>query len=133
MSKSYYPIKTARFWFFINGGWVKLSIPLNTAMPWSKYERTDEGWRAIWYCWTYLPRPDGEGNEVTFEYDVRERDCDGQYDTGGAETCRDKELRSVLSLTEIADPDRPPLPGLLPNWQEESSEYRDYAAEAAGY
>lgn len=124
-----YPKLTARFWVFINGGWIKLSIPLNTTYTWRRSEETDEGYRVTCHSWSHWP--DNEEMEkvpeVEWEYSCREKDCDGICDRSGTLTCPVEDLRVVLALGI------PNAPGLLPNWKTEESHYRDHAAEAAGY
>ena len=65
--------KTARFWEWLNGGWVKISLRPGQKLTHFAYEDTDEGWSAASRTWENM------NGYVEREYHCDSRDCDGRH------------------------------------------------------
>ena len=142
----------ARFWAWINDGWVKLT--LTQARPdlvWSCGGPTDEGSRHESHAWRVSE------NKVYEEIAISERDCDGPTSDYNLYSCHILRLRDThhTEPTEARNVVREidAMPGYLskkhiyqankaeklfydinsPQWQSCESEHRDYVAEKAGY
>lgn len=115
-------MQNARFWTFINGDWVKLTLAPGYEITHTEGGPTDEGFHREWNTWAHT----GEGVERTWE--TSSRDCDGRLDRSG-ECCATLEQLRARNIGEYG-----PNPGaLVPEWTECDSRQRDYNAEAAGY
>jgi hypothetical protein len=112
-----YEGKTARFWVFVNGDAVKLSLRKGQTLSYSVGCSTDEGWERTTYVWEF------DGQFVSEQYDWDGRDCDGRMSRSAEYVCHVEELPNG-NETECAK---------YPLWKEAKSERRDFAAEAAGY
>lgn len=109
----------ARFWVWLNGGWVKLTLRPDQSLSWGHYRTTDEGFESSSHEWSLITP------YVIWEISTRSRDCDGLLD-------RDVTLRChVNHLNDVESPDDPSRK--LPDWDRASSSQRDHTAEAAGY
>jgi len=107
----------ARFWTYINGGPVKLTLHPGQRLTWGKWERTDEGWSSEAYTWTH------EEQWVSLQWCDDGVDCDGRMRRGG---------KSFVPLTSLHAGNT--MDGITyPAWREKDSWQRDYQAEAAGY
>jgi hypothetical protein len=112
----------ARFWTFLNGGWVKLTLPPGVCLTWWRGGPCDEGsyFQAI--------RWEHEDGVVVEEFDEWGQDCDGRHSRYSSRSCPVTELRCVNY--ELSDEEA----GISrPNWLTMNSSQRDYTAEAAGY
>jgi len=108
----------ARFWIYINGGFVKLTLRPEEALEHFFSERTDEGFRSVYQSWEY------DGSVVVRQWFIRERDCDGRHEDGGVAYWDDGKVAPSYS-----DPDT-----MLPVWVDGEDYYhRDHTAEAMGY
>lgn len=112
-------MKNARFWVFVNSGYVKLTIPPGVTLSHSMGGQTGEGahWEAT--RWEY------EDGVVTEEWDEWGSDCDGRYERYVSRSCPVTELTWDVSMSDGV-PDRP-------NWIVRDHTQRDHTAEAAGY
>ena len=118
----------ARFWAYLNGGPVKITLRPGQTIRWSQWCHTDEGWSRSAETWSY-DLEDSRGL-VTRAWCEEGQDCDGPMQHGGHDLCCPLNLHV-----------RPPYPehdcvmeGVLwPDWQEANRWQRDHAAEAAGY
>jgi hypothetical protein len=115
-------IRTARFWEWVNGGWVKLTVRPGRRLLHIGGGRTDEGFQTVMNRW------DVDEDGVTHEFAENGRDCDGYY-SRGAEYFADRSQLRGVTITEPTDPDVTHLPA----WVTMDRHQRDHAAEAAGY
>lgn len=109
--------RTARFWTWVNGGWVKLSLRYDRDLRVCYGGQTDEGHSACETTWTHT------GDGVLEEWADWGRDCDGAYEAGGKRFCPLGELAG--DQTEAGPP--------FPLWRKGDRWQRDHTAEAAGY
>lgn len=113
-------IQNARFWEYINGDWVKLTLRPGQVKNWRCSGATEEGWSAETYQWYY----DGPSATIFCKYMSDGVDCDGRlkrFWTGSFDITGRKWL-------DHADPTI-----LSPDWHECSASQRDYVAELMGY
>ena len=127
-----YKPPNARFWVYVNGGYVKITLRPGDELEHYAWEPTDEGFESMWYTWSYT------GHFVHRAWANNSRDCDGRYHREGIDRCHLQKLywhRVSFSryfdgdIHQVLQPDYPPLP----LWQDVQYAQRDYAAEAAGY
>ena len=119
---------TARFWQWINGGWVKLSIAPGCGLHHATGGRTDEGWSSecsAW--WVDAEQPD----TVWSSHDSDGVDCDGRLSRSATFCCRVDQL-DANDLDHLDPAERDGVPG-VPAWERAHASQRDYAAEAMGY
>ena len=112
---------TARWWEYINGDWVKLSLRPEHVLEWERHHRHEEGYTLEMCRW------EAEGTKVIRTWYEEGRDCDGRLDRECVTWCPYSQLKSNRPTKDI------PKEILRPNWQIMSKSQRDYAAEAAGY
>ena len=119
--------RNARFWTFINGDPVKITLrPGQLLSHWSGAKH-DEGFRNRWESWEHA------GSEVITTTDERGSDCDGRYSRGSCHSC------PIARLAECSadEPDYQQFHAgeliRFPFWQMDEMNQREYAAEAAGY
>jgi hypothetical protein len=111
------PAKNARFWFWWNDGWVKLTLRPGQVLTINRFRRTDEGHTALTETFTH------EGEMVRSEMTENSRDCDGPHEEWTVHRCRLDQLQ-----------DNNPENGIFaPLWQVISAQQRDHFAEAMGY
>lgn len=111
--------QAARFWTWLNDGWVRVTLYPGESLSWSHGERTDEGYSCHGETFAY----DERTGDIANEYTAWGRDCDGPYQSGAARHCH-------LSQLTADEPD----PGIMaPAWQRGHAWQRDAYAEAAGY
>ena len=108
----------ARFWTFIHGSPVKLTLREGGSVVWELSGRTDEGWRSEWETWRLR---DGV---VEHEHGADERDCDGRFERTGDASCPIHKLHDGYVLGDGIT---------FPKWEQGDSSQRDHSAEAAGY
>jgi len=104
-----------RFWVWIHGSWVRLTLEPGQCLEHHYQQTTDEGWVALSHSWIY----DGELLRVVVCCDGR--DCDGRLTT----------YRSLY-----ADPEsigQRPSWHPAPRWIEESMTVEDETAQAMNY
>lgn len=131
-----------RFWAFVNGDWVKLTLGDGEELTWFTWCRTDEGYHAEEQTWCY-----SEGLVVR-ETRHDGRDCDGRHSGQSAACCPWWALASVPATrntrggwvgglwveSRLPVPDEKGEPIRRPDWQEsQPRSVRDYTAEACGY
>lgn len=116
--------KNARFWTFINGGPVKLTLRPGQSLSHSRFAHTDEGWSRESYTWTH------HGDRIESAWCEDGRDCDGQLTRRGTGFAQlDK-----LGENPAWPPDDPNMAGVLwPEWEDVETSQRDEFAELAGY
>lgn len=131
--------RNARFWVYVNGGPVKLTLTPGQSLDWSSGHTTDEGWHHECETWGY----DSEEGCVNSEVWSEDLDCDGRLDRHGEYSCAIGELLyAELYMHSYEEQSRQPpyardedtYRGVLwPNWQRTGASQRDYSAEAMGY
>ena len=111
--------RNARFWEYINGDYVKLTLRPGQSLSWSTGYRTEEGWHSEGAQWTHT------GDGVSCQSGTDGVDCDGRLST---------HCDSFVPLDKLRErPDAEGLGILFPQWEKIDGGQRDYAAEAAGY
>src|SRR5262245_25773554 len=116
----------ARFWDWINGDWVKITLKPGQLIRSRSYRRNEEGWDLLEQAWCLCS--DGF---VRNSWRFQSKDCNGRYDSGGGMQChvmrlkqKDQyEIAPCASHRGILTPDWRGLKGS--HWQ------RDHSAEAA--
>jgi len=119
-------MKNARFWSYINGAFVKITLKPDQKMTWHMWEPTDEGFTAEIVTWendTYL-------NAVVRDVQTNGSDCDGQHGYYQTDVC---SINKLSSRSVSFDDDETFRPKFVPEWQKQSSEVYDQFAQAAGY
>lgn len=122
--------RRARFWVWLNDGWVKLTLrhPCQS-LSWRKSYKTDEGFSYEAGTWTH------DGDQVTHEWANGGRDCDGRVDYSGALFCCLADLDAEPAYQDGTT--SPYYNGRhihRPCWNDDGdTRVRDEFAEAAGY
>jgi len=119
-------MKTVRFWQWINGGWVRITIEAGESLAWSRFDRTDEGWRCESHKWSF------DGETVTEQAASDGTDCDGRLSHGGGWTCSWVNLKAHIP-GGVPDLDCHGMAITSPEWVKVDQFQRDHAAEAMGY
>jgi hypothetical protein len=122
------PPKTARFWVWANSGLVRIKIKPGQTLDWGTYEKTDEGFSSTYETWEWC---DIDGL-VTHTHGSDGRDCDGRFQSGGEQRCRDNQLAQGRTNYDML-PDGKGKVIHFPNWYDAEQYQRDYEAEKAGY
>jgi hypothetical protein len=116
-----------RFWVWVNGGWVRLSLRQGQTLRHATFRDTDEGWASEANVW-HAPA-DGPG--VLWECHGAGRDCDGRVDRFSAVYCPADSLagRDMFAVMDSSE-----NRGIYsPEWECVGASQRDCAAEAMGY
>lgn len=128
-------MKNARFWTWINGAWVKITLRPGQSLEWNTFEYTDEGWAASDEVWEY------EDGVIVNHMASSGTDCDGRIDHYYSRFCHVDDLSAIGAQTRLwqnwindepvfhSDGECPPRP----DWQEGESSQRDYYAESMNY
>lgn len=111
------PTRNARFWAFVNGCHVKITLRPGQTLGHATGGPNEEGWSSEFVEWTH------EGDHLRRESGSDGADCDGRFSTGGVDVC---DLDHIASYTT-------PRGVKVPNWRDADRWQRDYSAEAAGY
>jgi hypothetical protein len=117
-------VPTARFWEYVTGGWVKISLRPNHARHWARGRDTEEGWSLEGMRWVH------GGDGVPRDWWEEGSDCDGRYSKGGTQVC---PLADLAAREPYRHNEYDWTPPGLPEWENADQWQRDYAAEAAGY
>lgn len=114
----------ARFWEYVNDGWVKITLKPGQSLTHVRAGRHDEGW--------YRDELSFEHNDigVVSVYVSDGTDCDGRITHATKTFCLLSKLKA-----KPAEPDKKdfPIPVPRPQWEQLSSRQRDYSAEAMNY
>lgn len=110
--------RNARFWTFINGDLVKLTLRPGQELHHSAGELHEEGFSRESHVWSH------EGNHVREELTRDGRDCDGRYAHYADYVCPLDGLRTRWNEYGKY---------FAPAWQEAHAEQYDEFAELAGY
>lgn len=118
--------QNARFWIYVNDGFVKLTLQPGQELRWHHAWHNGEGWSAEGYTWLYA-----DDEPTVYEtHDTDGRDCDGRLSTHDEFYCPIAELQTTAERPDQWEgfwADR------KPNWERLKAWQRDYAAEAMGY
>jgi len=109
--------RNARFWAYINGSNVKITIEPGRSLHRYVAYPHDEGWSSLYERWTH------EGDKVVREIYTDGRDCDGRFQSSRTMHCM---LDDLADIHEISGEN-------YPAWTTDGSSQRDYAAESMGY
>lgn len=122
-------MKNARFWEWINGDWVKLTLRPQQEVSWFRGDSTEEGWESTALSWT------NDGEVVRCYQERRALDCDGRFDRSSEFECAICNLHSRGLADTIYGDERTEFEKTvtLPEWREVNYSQRDYSAEAMGY
>lgn len=124
-------MKNVRFWEYINGSMVKVTLKPHQSLYHHNSSWTEEGWQSDEHTWRH------EGERIILEYAHEAQDCDGRYSRsaeyvfGGVESReyeRGQTARQRRFGIELSDNYFP-----VAIWQNAGSRQRDYTAEAMGY
>lgn len=110
----------ARFWEYINGTAVKLTLRPGQVLRWRRYIATEEGYFVETQVWEYL----SGFPVIECRSTYGGRDCDGQFNTYDVHRCSIPRLQGGASFADSPSIKFPPWITLLT---------RDHRAEAAGY
>ena len=112
---------TARFWEYLNGDWVKITLRPGQKLAWFTGGPTDEGFYSEYHTWEHT------GTHIVSELSTSARDCDGPLETDSVYTCHIGNLDGLRHSRLPAD-----VLG-TPQWETVSRSQRDRFAEAMGY
>ncbi len=107
--------QNARFWEWINGDWVKLTLEPGQTLEWGAGSGDEEGWHAHGSQWSLC------AGLVLVAAWTDGADCDGRFSTETKYTCDVEYLRYRADAPKV------------PMWENVECSQRDYAAEAMGY
>ena len=110
-------MRNARFWDYINGDHVKITLAPDCEHRHRRFAETEEGFCSEINVWEH------SGDSVTRHCYTRSRDCDGLYEREYRDTCKLGELRARHIV------DMPPMP----QWTNEKESQRDHTAESMNY
>lgn len=123
----------ARFWAYINGSAVKITLRPGQSLSWGRSNPTEEGYRYESYEWSH------EGHVVRCECVDGGRDCDGVLEHSTGWFCYLGELlsgyRPYLTEGDLSDSLIAPCweEVIWPQWRRGHSETYDQHAQAMGY
>lgn len=106
----------ARFWEWINGGWVCIKINPGQELNWATGGPCDEGYHIEYHNWEY------DEDCIIRRYSSVGRDCDGPHEYHYDATVRIDRLEAVEHDGIVT-----------PEWVEADSWQRDVFAEQMGY
>jgi len=119
-------LKNARFWVFLHGSYVKLTLRPGQSLYHWWGRPTDEGYEAEYERWTYETLSFQPGYiRRTIERDAR--DCDGRHGYSSELTCDLDKLDSRKVER------RGRFPMYMPDWQKERAEVYDQFARMMNY
>lgn len=123
--------RNARFWEWINNGWVKITLRPGQSLSHSKYSTDEEGYSAELTSWIH------DGDEIRREWNTSARDCDGQISRNGSEVCPISRLASVPAMLSDESDSRDYFDHMLiyrADWQtKDKTRVYDAYAEAMNY
>jgi hypothetical protein len=129
-------MKNARFWMWLNGSPVKLTLKPRQSLCWEHRQSTDEGWSAVACSWFHYVG-DGTSDRLPEQSVCRHEyrdgvDCDGRMSSHVETECPLYRLDTHIT----ARPYQEYHDGKLiryPEWDWLKVSQRDYEAEKAGY
>lgn len=136
----------ARFWTYLQRGWVKITLRPGQTLTWRHFSRDDEGYSYENESWEH------SGHEIQCRYEDGGRDCDGPIRHTGRAHCPLDQLAATPAYMEpeCVDTQRLRKAGIFsfgnwrapifrgvrisgPAWVKGRSQTHDAYAEAAGY
>lgn len=91
--------RNARFWDWVNNGWVKITLKPGQSLSHHRHSKDEEGYSYEHTEWNYFV--DGE-DEITRNWISGGRDCDGEIrNTGGEVAVRGADGFALVSVAEI--------------------------------
>lgn len=120
--------RNARFWAYINGSFVKITLRPGEQIEHVTGGPTDEGWTRDATSWIY---PAGECAVYRY-WAIEGADCDGRHGNYGSNRCELADLRAGdAPCFDGSETEHPEV--VYPAWQRcEASQY-DQFAELSGY
>ena len=121
MKRRYSPVehKNARFWQWVNDGWVKLTLKPYQSLHHCVSGPCDEGWFREANLWHH------QGDRVVTELHSAGADCDGRHEY---------HYEGFCLLTDLGSRDADFADGIKgAPWTESSRVHYDQYAEMAGY
>jgi hypothetical protein len=115
----------ARFWEYVNDGWVKLTLRPEQTLRHVQGGRDEEGWSVRAEAWEY------DGRSVVGVYSSDGTDCDGRMQSEESYLAWVCELKARPPVD--AGPGLVAIPVARPEWRRCHCRQRDFTAEAAGY
>jgi hypothetical protein len=112
-------MEKVRFWAFVNGSPVKLTLRRGTEISHGDFWGTEEGWSSERQSWSF------DGDDLYRVDETDGVDCDGRLSTWAEYHC------PVAQKAGLTSPGYPDI--ALPEWRPIGMSQRDYAAEAMGY
>ena len=115
--------RNARFWAYLNGGLVKITLRPGQSLSWNNSRQTEEGWNTEFDSWEHI------GDRIIRDCGSMGRDCDGRIEYYSTSECMLTDLAcgcEPYGIDDCADV-------RYPAWELTDDHCRDYAAEAAGY
>lgn len=131
--------RNARFWQWLNGGWVKITLRPGQTLTHATGGETEEGWSFEGRNWHH------DGDAITSTVSQESLDCDGRFDASFAFKCplgdlRARDMHAEEQERAVAQEKDPTLPyfnesiGIFaPDWERLNASQRDHEAERAGY
>lgn len=112
-------LKNARFLFWANDGFVKITLKPGQALSHFTSQSHEEGFSS---CYTYF-NYDKDDNSIYMEVSTSDRDCDGLHSSEREFICPIDKLASYRNF----------YGDMIPDWEEASYSQRDAFAEAMNY
>lgn len=124
-------MRNARFWVYINGGPVKLTLRPGQRLSWHRAWSHDEGWSSESHTWEYE-------DHFVIEYIENDgTDCDGRLTQVSSWLCNVELLKSghkpFCDEWLTAEEREFYVDVVYPQWERVSASQRDEFAEAMGY
>jgi hypothetical protein len=79
--RQYAAVPNARFWEYVNGSYVKITLKPEQALTWKKFTRDEEGYSLETEGWRH------DGAELTYGFRFVGTDCDGRITRSGVFQC----------------------------------------------
>lgn len=113
-------MRNARFWTWLNGAYVKLTLKPGQTLSWGQGGPTDEGWSSVEESWELSE----DGEVIVRECVTDGSDCDGRLTQG---------TTMIASADGATFCDYAGDGHFRPDWQRDDAWQRDQYAEAMGY
>ena len=111
----------ARFWTWLNGDYVKITLRPGQSLTHYSGGPCEEGWSYETQVWRHA------GYAVFSSWAVEAKDCDGRLDQFGSSQCAIDQLNPGYEFELTSNVQA------MPHWNNDDISQRDYAAEAMGY
>lgn len=118
--------KNARFWEWVNDGWVKITLKPDQKLQHGTFSYTDEGWSSTLTEWYH-------------DLDTVERsdfsdgvDCDGRISRSNESSCPIEYLKA-RDMSQVDGMEKENASIFAPEWEHGRGAVYDREAEKAGY